>query len=497
MPWTKEDADKHNKGLSEKQKEQWAAVANDALKRCQEKGGKDCEASAIRQANAAVSRSDMAEFSLTIRKAYFDEKTQEMRWKADTSDTETDSYDDNMTLELFSDFLHRIETAEKPPEHFCSDYWSGGTPYISVSHYHDQNGAGVPGTVDAVYVDGNVLKAKGRFSDTPLGRACFKSVCESLHNMTEKPVRVSIAFLDYKHQHKSTGTIFERLSDETRCKECLQEAVAAIIDGEKPQGKRYLAGHLIHFALTRVPVNRRTLMEVDKSMTTQIEDAESIVGEELAKELAEKEKEVGKSEFLVIKAEDGKCPKCGKELDENGKCPECDKEEETEKADIVDPVVDSFAPLHEKLDRMLSLLMQEPEPIPSHPLDSVFAQFKQDFDSVMLADTTIDEKLRSLQDSINAVGGEIVRVVRSEAKPVSEAKAEADKFDQLTGIVEGLAQKIELLSTQVSTRSTVTENTNAPIIPARRGLSVPPQLVAKKVESITPKLHDLIQKSVQ
>src|SRR4030042_5113558 len=140
MPWSEKDVDSHNKGLSPEQKKQWVAVANDALKRCEEKGGKDCDASAIRQANAAVAKSDTVEFSLTIRKAYFDEAPQEMRWKADTSDTGEDSYKDEMTLELFSDFLSRIETNEKPPEHFCSDYWSGGTPYLSVSHYHDQNG---------------------------------------------------------------------------------------------------------------------------------------------------------------------------------------------------------------------------------------------------------------------------------------------------------------------------------------------------------------------
>jgi hypothetical protein len=57
MPWTAADADKHSKGLSAKQKRQWAHVANAALKRCQDAGKDDCEGSAIRQANSVVGKS--------------------------------------------------------------------------------------------------------------------------------------------------------------------------------------------------------------------------------------------------------------------------------------------------------------------------------------------------------------------------------------------------------------------------------------------------------
>lgn len=500
MPWSEKDVDSHNKGLSADQKKQWVAVANSVREKCIKAGEKDCDAKAIRQANGVVANSDVAEFSLTIRKAYFDEATQEMRWRADTSDTETDSYDDNMTLELFSDFLKRIENAEKPPEHFCSDYWSGGTPYLSVSHYHDQNGVGVPGIVDAVYVDGNVLKAKGRYFDTPLGRACFKSVCESLHSQVEKPVRVSIAFLDYKHEHKDSGVIFERKVGDESCKECLKEALARILDGKESGGKRYLAGHLIHFAHTRVPVNKRTLMEVDKSMTTQVEDAASIVGEELAKELAEKEKElVGKSEAtvddgLVIKAEAGKCPKCGKAM-KDGKCPECDAEEVEEGCGKKKKKADyDFDALEVKVDRLLSIAEAPKEVAPVHVLDETFAQFKSDFDSVMLADTTAEDKLQTLQASINAVGNAVVSVVRSQAKPISPEKAEQNQLSQLAEVVASLAGKVELLSTQIANPQVKHEVTQA--VPQRRSLSVPPSLIAKKTESLTPTLHDIIAKSV-
>jgi len=56
MPWAVDDVDEYKKGLSEKEKKQWVAIANSALSSCLKKGGKEsaCAASAIRQANGAV-----------------------------------------------------------------------------------------------------------------------------------------------------------------------------------------------------------------------------------------------------------------------------------------------------------------------------------------------------------------------------------------------------------------------------------------------------------
>lgn len=56
MSWTIADVDQHNKGLNDKQKETWIQVANDALKRCETDGGKNCDASAIKQANAVIAK---------------------------------------------------------------------------------------------------------------------------------------------------------------------------------------------------------------------------------------------------------------------------------------------------------------------------------------------------------------------------------------------------------------------------------------------------------
>jgi hypothetical protein len=56
MPWTIADVDKHKKGLSDKQKKQWVAVANSVLAKCIKDGGTDatCAPTAIREANGVT-----------------------------------------------------------------------------------------------------------------------------------------------------------------------------------------------------------------------------------------------------------------------------------------------------------------------------------------------------------------------------------------------------------------------------------------------------------
>jgi len=56
MPWAVTDVNKHKAGLTDEQKKQWVAVANTARENCIADGGEQdvCDASAIRQANAAI-----------------------------------------------------------------------------------------------------------------------------------------------------------------------------------------------------------------------------------------------------------------------------------------------------------------------------------------------------------------------------------------------------------------------------------------------------------
>lgn len=56
MPWTVADVEQHKAGLDVKGKQQWVEVANSALAKCKSDGGKDCDAHAIRQANAVTGK---------------------------------------------------------------------------------------------------------------------------------------------------------------------------------------------------------------------------------------------------------------------------------------------------------------------------------------------------------------------------------------------------------------------------------------------------------
>lgn len=54
MPWTVADVEEHKAGLSDKAKKIWVRVANATQASCEEAGKADCDASAIKQANAAA-----------------------------------------------------------------------------------------------------------------------------------------------------------------------------------------------------------------------------------------------------------------------------------------------------------------------------------------------------------------------------------------------------------------------------------------------------------
>src|SRR3990170_239999 len=85
----------------------------------------------------ALHTGGMSVMQMAITKASFDPSSGEMRWVAVTSDTDPDSYNERMSLELYRSFLKRIQTSEPAPEVLRSSFWQGGLPYLSVSHYLD------------------------------------------------------------------------------------------------------------------------------------------------------------------------------------------------------------------------------------------------------------------------------------------------------------------------------------------------------------------------
>lgn len=239
----------------------------------------------------------LAEASMYITKAVNDGKV--MRWAATNSDTDPDSYKERMSMELYNSFIDNIANDIPVPEVFrnevCSEYWDGGMPYVSVSHYSDLNGEGVPGEPIKLYVEGNRLKAKGILFDSPLGHAVYRSLKEDKIKNPENKIRISIGFLDLAHKHGEDGELFVREGLHSICDQC-----------ESGVGdKIYVKGYLVHLALTRVPVNQRTEMVLEeksmatnKAKKTRKEDAASIIGKDLAEEIDTKQK-VTRSDLLV------------------------------------------------------------------------------------------------------------------------------------------------------------------------------------------------------
>lgn len=486
--------------LPAKPKALWEEVYQKAKKGpC--KGDESCAAKrawgAVRQAGWRKDKegnwhkASMAEFSLTIVKAAYDKATGEMRWSAVASDTDWDTYQERMSLELFSDFVARAENGEPAPKPFCTEGWCGGLPYPSVAHYSDLDGKGIAGETRKLYVDGNRLKASGIFYDTPLGVACFRAICDDLYNDQHKArtdkVRISIGFLDYAHAH---GTVrFERKALSDECPMCAKGA----------NEKTYLKGHLLHLALTRVPVNKRTdinpEVEVDRAMTTRKEDAASIVGDELAEELEQESQIVGKSEALVEKAEE--VPVEAETIEETV------EEVPEPKVDVpqVDDIRQELSQIKSTVDALAHVLLakkedeEEEDCTPemkkagkcgkgkekkSHVLDAAFDALRADFDAVQGMSVTDGEKLQLLQEAANKLG-EALRSNLTPAPPPEPLDAEESQIalDEIKSLVQQaiqpLAEQIKLLTTQLNARNDAVTVMNS--TPQRR--SVNPLVIQK------------------
>ena len=478
----------------------WAAVKNAGWK-------KDAEGKWHKEKSTV-------EFSMYIERASYTQDAG-MKWKATASDVNADKANDEMSIELYNDFIQHISLKTQPPEEYCSDFWKGGLPYISLSHYPDLNGEAVPGMSESVWVDGDRLKAKGSFLDTPLGKACFKAVKLDTSGPPHPvgPVRISIAFLDYGHVHKSNNFSFIRNSEEDYCEECIREFMNLSYSG-----KRYIKGHLIHLAMTRVPMNERTDMEVEKSMTTRKEDALSIVeDEELIEPIEEKAKLVGKSELVIKSVEEAKHGKEDEKMPMHDEDEEDDEEEEgkkkkkdEKKSDILveeltssnveykvdfEPVLTRLGLFDDVLARLDALnteisAMRSSITVPDHPLDVIFEDFKRDYDQIQQSSVDADEKLRNVQAPFNKLGGELAEIIRSETReelktesvdPTSDALVKA-----LSSVMTPIAQKLDML---LSTRPV--ERAEQPQIPNRRSLQPPLNYAPPVVQS------NKVQKSVK
>jgi cation transport regulator ChaB len=487
----------------------------------------------------ASNKSLVTEFAITITKASYDKVSGERRWAGTLSDTAKDSYGEKMSLQLFTDFIQHITHGDPIPMPYQTDYFKGGMPYVSLAHYPDLNGEAVLGMANSVYTDGGRLKAKGTFTDTPLGRAAFNAVCKSLYDPTEKskqPVRLSIGFLDMGHAHGENE--FVRLSLGDTCPMCLE----GIGD------KEYRSGYLIHLALTRVPVNTRTEItaEVSKSMAdikTQLDDAASIVGEELAKEVSEKSKAlVGKSEALVIKSEEVPVPEkapevavvensisvnadggiVGDVLHPDG-MPDAQRDEPKDMAAKVKKQQESMIPAWaEDILNMLRQLTGQKAPenpvyqksetvaelMTIHPLKDYIAELTSVYDSAC-ANKEMDktEKLKSIQEAFSKLGEGIKKTISElpdfpQPEIPNEAKSQVMLAETIAKAVatqmQPLVDQVSLITQQMGTVKSV-QNVQASI-PQRR--NIPATQVQQQMsqvstpKSTTPKLREIINRTL-
>lgn len=436
-----------------------------------------------------------------------------MRWSAVNSDTEWDLHDERMSLQLYQRMLGYIQTKSGPPANFkdivCSDYWCGGMPYLSIAHYSDANGKAVPGQPTELFIDGTQLKAKGILFDTPLGQAVWKSLKqdESL-GKNEDRIRISIAFLDLSHKHGDGGKVFVRNSMEDICPECLANK----------GNKIYLDGYLVHLALTRVPVNPRTIMEAEdimakKSIQTRKEDAVSILGDtELADEV-EKSALEEKSDILVemsdtetpveeVVVEDAKTKKPDDEPDEDGDEPMTDAEMKKKKKEmmksltaddvkeIVKSVVAELAPVpvaEEKTDSVSKSVLDV-------ATDELYTSVKS---AIGLQGVTLEQRLESINPALGNLGNAITAVVRESTGVAAPTTSQADGMvleavTSLTNTVKDLAQKVAMLQE----KSLVSPQNNAVNrMPVQRAIQ--PQVVMQSQANVNPNsLTNIVRRTV-
>jgi len=450
-----------------------------------------------------------------------------MRWSAINSDTSPDLYGERMTLELYKKMLSYIKNNVPPPTHFksmvCSDFWCGGMPYVSLAHYSDLNGKAVPGQPIELFIDGERLKAKGIMFDTPLGRAVWKSLKEDEKLVDdENRIRISIAFLDLAHRHGENGQVFERKSATSVCPQCLK--------GEK--NKIYVDGYLVHLALTRVPVNPRTILEEDamtkkSKITTRKEDAVSIVGdEELVNEIEKSALET-KSDVLVEMSdtnsdttdavvEEAKTKAPVEEEDSEDDMEEDDKEKkgkgkkecsltEGDIEVIRNLIVEALPkPVEVKSDTVSTLAVPEVEPaqivteVKKSALDIATDNLYNSVNvALSLQGVTLEQRLESINPSLQELGNSITALVRESMGQVAPVPESNDQAVILEAI-QNLTQKVEGISTEVATMKAQTVNpTVQNKMPVPRSIQTT-QLVTNSQTTVAKpnSVHNLVRRSV-
>lgn len=466
----------------------------------------------LRALEANVKDSILASASMYITKSSLSDGV--MKWFAVNSDTEWDIYEERMTLVLYQSMLKNIKLGTPPPDAFksmvVSDYWNGGMPYLSIAHYPDLNGKAVPGKPTELFIDGNQLKAKGTLFDSELGRAVWKSLKEDEKSLNDEKIRISIAFLDLKHKHGEDGQVFQRDSLSSICPDC-----------EKGEGNKiYLDGYLVHLALTRVPVNPRTIMQIEDIMArkakieTRKEDAESIIGEELTETIDKSALEV-KSDVLVEMSDAvGENPETpvvedshhkvegGEMADDEDVPDEGDKKKKDKKEYKALTAEDVATIVRSTLEELVQVkpVVETNTVSEKSALDLATDELYNSIDSaISLQGVSLEQKLDAINPALQKLGTSITALVKESMGITSPATVSNDQSQVLEAIsnvansVKELAQKVSIIEEKSKTS---TNNVNR--IPVPRSIQAP-QLVTQSQtnQAVNPKsVHNIVRRSV-
>lgn len=196
-------------------------------------------------------------------------------------------------------------------------------------------------------------------------------------------------------------------------------------------------------------------------MTTRKEDAESIVGEELAETLAEKQKAlIGKSDILVERAdEEPETPADTVSSDE----PKVEEKQDEKVEEVPEPEAEPEkvdASLASKDEYSLKDVMNALNELRSRPEKSLversFDALMEVMRSTMVEQITPDEKLQKIQPALNELATSIQEEVnKSTPVPETEPINESDIQGLLSKAIQPVLEKMSLLETQVQQMAAV------------------------------------------
>lgn len=472
------------------------------------------EATSYLRALYANVEESLSEFSMFISKSSIQDGL--MKWSAVNSDTSKDLYGERMTLGLYQKMLSYIKEGTPPPEDFremvCSDYWCGGMPYLSIAHYSDMNGSFVPGQPLELFIDGTQLKAKGILFDSPLGRRVWKSLkldeeIKTKSGVDDERIRISIAFLDLAHKHGEDGTVFERKSITSVCPECAKGI----------GNKIYLDGYLVHLALTRKPVNPRTIMEPEDAMAkkskieTRQDDAVSIVGEDIVEEVTKSALEA-KSDALIEMSDTEPVVEESKMKDspsEDESDPMDEEEDSKEKksgkkeCSLTDGDIEVIRGL------ILEALPKAQEPAPVAPVRPVTEKSALDLATdelynsinaaIQLQGASVEQRLESINPALQALGNSISALVR-ESMGVSQPAPVANDQAMILEAITSVSNSVEKLTQEVAVLKAQTTNVQvAPKvqIPAPRAIQPAAVVAQSQAAPVNPNsIANIVRRSV-